>query len=166
MNDPRPSRRSELIGTVLESVTVLARELMAGREPPFGRRLSRNQVEALFILAHSAEPVIPKHLASDLGVTAGAITQLIEGLASLGMVDSTAHPHDARSRVLQLTPSARATIDRFEREAVERMAYRFDGLTDEQLAELTATLSSVSTPQPGVITETASVTTPGSSIKG
>ena len=140
-----------MIGTVLESVTVLARELMAGREPPFGRRLSRNQVEALFILAHSAEPVTPKHLAGGLGVTAGAITQLVDGLASLGMVDSTAHPHDGRSRVLRLTPSAGSTIDRFEREAVERMAYRFDGLTDEQLADLTATLSSVSTPLGRVI---------------
>lgn len=150
MTMPRSSGRSELISTVLESVTVLARELMARREPPFGRRMSRNQIEALFILAHSADPVTPKHLAGDLAVTAGAITQLVDGLAGLGLVDSTAHPHDARSRVLRLTPLARSTIDRFEREAVERMAYRFDGLTDEQLAELTATLSSVSTPHPRV----------------
>lgn len=144
MTSPRPPLRSELIGSVLESVTALSRELMAGREPPFGRRLTRNQVETLFVLAHSAEPVTPKHLASGLGVTAGAITQLVDGLTGQGLVESVAHPSDARSRVLRLTDSAQATVDRFERAAVERMANRFDGLDDEQLRALAASLAAVS----------------------
>jgi DNA-binding MarR family transcriptional regulator len=137
-----------MISAVLESVAVVARELMAGREPPFGRRMTRNQVDVLFILAHSAEAVTPGHLADGLGVTPGAITQLVDRLASLGLVDSTAHPHDARSRVLRLTPAARSAVDRFEGEAVRRMAHRFDGLTDEQLAPLAAWLSSVSRASP------------------
>jgi DNA-binding MarR family transcriptional regulator len=139
-----PPLRSELIGSVLESVTALGRELTAGREPPFGRRLTRNQVETLFVLAHSAEPVTPKHLASELGVTAGAITQLVEGLISQHLVESVTHPHDARSRVLRLTSSAQATVDRFEREAVERMAHRFDELDDASLTALAVSLAAVS----------------------
>jgi len=143
MTSPRRPLRSDLIGSVLESVTALARELTAGREPPFGRRLTRNQVETLFVLAHSAEPVTPKHLASGLGVTAGAVTQLVDGLVSQRLVESVAHPGDARSRVLRLTDSAQATVDRFEREAVERTAHRFDGLDDEQLRELATSLAAV-----------------------
>ena len=144
MTPPRRPLRSELIGSVLESVTALSRELMAGREPPFGRRLTRNQVETLFVLAHSAEPVTPKHLASGLGVTAGAITQLVDGLISQDLVESVAHPRDARSRVLRLTESAQATVDRFERAAVERLGHRFDCLDDEQLRALAASLAAVS----------------------
>jgi DNA-binding MarR family transcriptional regulator len=148
MTSPRPPLRSELIGSVLESVTALRRELTAGREPPFGRRLTRNQVETLFVLAHSAEPVTPTHLASRLGITAGAVTQLVDGLASQGLVESVAHPRDARSRMLRLTDSAQTTVQSFERDAVERLTYRFDGLDDEQLRTLAATLSAVAGRRP------------------
>jgi DNA-binding MarR family transcriptional regulator len=135
------------------AITVAA--LTPGR-PWLDGRCNRSQqsisweraVDVLFILAHSAEPVTPGHLVDGLGVTPGAITQLVDGLASLGLVDSTAHPHDARSRVLRLTPAARSAVDRFEGEAVRRMAHRFDGLTDEQLAALAASLSSVSRASP------------------
>jgi DNA-binding MarR family transcriptional regulator len=149
MSSPRPPLRSELIGSVLESVTALSRELMAGREPPFGRRLTRNQMETLFVLAHSAEPVTPTHLASGLGVTAGAITQLVDALISQDLVESMAHPSDARSRVLRLTDAAQATVDRFEGAAVERLAPRFDGLGDEQLRALAASLAAVAARRSG-----------------
>ncbi len=139
----RPTARDELIGSVLESVTALARELTAGREPPFGRRLTRNQMETLFVLAHSAWPVTPKRLAATLGITAGAVTQLVDVLADQGLVESVAHPSDARSRVLRLTESAQSTVDRFEREAVERMAPRFAELDDDQLGSLAALLASL-----------------------
>lgn len=135
--------RTELIGSILESVTVLGRELTAGREPPFGRRMTRNQVETLFVLAHGAEPVTPKQLATELGVTAGAVTQLVDGLTRENLVESVVHPRDARSRVLRLTDSARDTVLRFERAAVQRMASRFDRLDDEQLTALAAFLGIV-----------------------
>jgi DNA-binding MarR family transcriptional regulator len=149
MTSPRLPPRSELIGSVLESVTALSRELTAGREPPFGRKLTRNQVETLFVLAHSAEPVTPKHLAGGLGVTPGAITQLVDGLISQDLVESVAHPSDARSRVLRLTDMAQTTVDRFERAAVERMAHRFDRLDDEQLRALAVSLAAVAALRPG-----------------
>ena len=142
------STRPALISAVLEAVAMVARELMTGREPPFGRRMTRNQVDVLFILAHSAEPVTPTHLADGLGVTPGAVTQLVDGLAGLGLVNSTTHPHDARSRVIRLTPAARSAVDDFEWQAVQRMAHRFDELTDEQLSVLAASLSSVSRASP------------------
>jgi len=60
------------------------------------------------------------------------------------LVESVAHPHDARSRVLRLTDMARDTVGRFEGEAVQRMAGRFDRLDDEQLTALAASLATVS----------------------
>jgi DNA-binding MarR family transcriptional regulator len=146
MTPPRPTDRSQLIGSILESLTVLGRELTAGREPPFGRRMTRNQMETLFVLAHRAEPVTPKQLAAELGVTPGAVTQLVDGLMREELVESVTHPHDARSRVLRLTDPARDTVSRFERDAVQRMASRFDGLDDEQLTALAASLATVSAP--------------------
>ena len=142
MTSSSRSPRSELIGSVLMSVTALSREVTADREPPFGPRLTRNQVETLFVLAHSVEPVTPKRLANWLGITAGAITQLVDGLTSQGLVESGPHADDARSRVLRLTASAQSTVDRFERAAIERMAQRFDGLDDDQLKVLAVLLAS------------------------
>jgi DNA-binding MarR family transcriptional regulator len=140
---PRRSRtRAELIGSVLESVTVLGRELAAGREPPFaGRRLSRNQLEAMFVLAHSLEPVTPGRLATNLGVTAGAVTQLVDALRAAGLVESAVHPADARCRVLRLTSSAQATVQAFESRAADRMSPWFDSLADGELTTVATLLS-------------------------
>jgi len=130
--------RTQLIGTVLAQVAGLGRELTRARTTPFGDdlRLSRSQLDALFVLAHSTAPATPGSLATALGVTPGAVTQLVDGLRTHGLVETLPHPADGRARIVRLTPGARESVDGFEHAAVERMAPRFSRLSTAQLQQL------------------------------
>jgi len=135
-------QRQPHIAEVLTGVAGLARRIAVARQAPFqARRLSRNQVEALFVLAHSRPPVTPGSLVAALGVTAGAVSQLLDSLRTQGLVEVAAHPQDGRSRLLRLTDSARAEIDTFEKQVVADLAPIFDELTTSQLRQLAALLS-------------------------
>ncbi|GAA1519011.1 DNA-binding MarR family transcriptional regulator [Agromyces terreus] len=126
--------RAARVASVLESMTLLSRAVTAGRRTPFGdHELSRTQLQALFTLAHRRGPVTPSILASTLGVTPGAVTQLIDGLKAAGLVETDANPDDARSRILRMTDAAATEVDRFERSVIERMRPRFDLLDDGEL---------------------------------
>lgn len=137
--------RAMLIAAVLESVAGLGRELTAAHATPFGDvHLGRTQLDALFVLAHATELVTPGSLAAALTVTPGAVTQLVDGLRSHGLVETTLHPDDGRARVIRLTGDARDQVDRFERAAAERLAPRFDPLDDDELRMLSDLLERAS----------------------
>lgn len=138
------TNREESVANIVESIATLGREMIASGSAPFAAaevRLNRRQLDALFLIAHHPQPVSPGVLADLLGVTAGAVTQLVDGLREAGLVEQTVHPHDARSRILGLTDSARATVDAFEGQVVDRMAPRFAGLTDRELQRLAELLA-------------------------
>jgi len=135
-------KRQPLIAEVLTGVAALARRIAVARQAPFqARRLNRTQVEALFVLAHSRPPVTPGSLVAALGVTGGAVSQVLDSLRTQGLVEVAAHPHDGRSRLLRLTDSARAEIDTFERQIVADLEPLFDVLTTSQLGLLASLLS-------------------------
>lgn len=135
-------QRRKLLGEVLESVTAWSRLLGSTRSASFrGRKLSRSQLEALFLIAHRPPPVTPSSLARDLGLTAGAVTQLLDGLRHAGLVDQRPHPGDARSRVLTLTQDAGRQVSVYEDAAVAGLAGRFAGLDDAELATLSRLLA-------------------------
>ncbi|WP_232499608.1 MarR family winged helix-turn-helix transcriptional regulator [Agromyces humatus] len=129
---------------MLESVTLLGQTIAAGPRVPFrGRDLTRTQMQALFTLAHDRQRVTPGRLATVLGVTAGAVTQLIDGLRGQGLVDTEPNPDDARSRVIRLTADAAGEVEQFERAAVERLLPRFASVSDDELIALARTLSRI-----------------------
>lgn len=93
-------------------------------------------MDILYVVAHHPGPVTPSRLAAVLGVTPGAVTQLVDALQADALLSREAHPNDARSCVLRLTPSARAEITASEQQVVADFAPRFAALTDRQLATL------------------------------
>lgn len=130
------------ISAALEMFAVWARRLDSQASFPFGdMQLTRSQVEALFLVTHGQQPVTPGRVAEALGVTPGAVTQLMAGLVSAGLVEQRRDSHDARRRVLVLSPAARTEFEDFERQLLQRLAPAFDNLDDtelETLAELLA----------------------------
>lgn len=99
--------RSEKVAAILEHIAALGRTLADETSRPFGEvRLSRSQADALFLLAHAKDLVTPGRLAEHLGITAGAVTQLVDQLRGLALVEQSPHPTDGRTRVLTLTPEA------------------------------------------------------------
>jgi DNA-binding MarR family transcriptional regulator len=139
--------RDQHVERILTAVVGLNRHLTMARQVPFhGWRLRRSHIDALFVLAHRRQPVTPGSLASALGVTPGAVTQLLETLASAGLVESDLNPHDGRSRILNLSERTRADIAAFEHQVVAELTPQFDTLTDNQLATLADLLSRLEIP--------------------
>jgi DNA-binding MarR family transcriptional regulator len=135
-------RRLAAIGRALEVFVMWSRVLDSRRTFPFGElNLSRSQVEVLFLVAHSEPPVTPGRLAEALGVTRGAVTQLVAGLVSAGLVEQRTDPADARRRVLALSAASSDRVAAFEQDVVRRLAPRFDRLDDAELETLAGLLA-------------------------
>ncbi|WP_051427496.1 MarR family transcriptional regulator [Arthrobacter sp. H20] len=136
--------RTHQIRTILAQVVRLSRMVAAPRSTPFGdTALTRTQLDILFVLAHSDEPVTPGRLADILQVTPGAITQTVEQLRSVGLVDQTALASDGRSRLLRLTDTAAERVDAFETAKVVGAAQWFGELSNDELTDIAALLSKV-----------------------
>jgi len=134
--------RLEQVGRALECMVVWARLLDSHRGFPFGElQLTRAQLEALFFVAHSPRPATPTALAKALGVTGGAVTQLLAGLIDAGLVVQERDPADGRRRTLALSPDSYARVAGFERDLSLRMTERFSALTDDELETMVRLLS-------------------------
>ncbi len=136
MAAPSSSPRERALGTVLEGVVTLARAVSGSPHPFDGIRLSRSQVDALYLLAHASGEVTSGRLATALGLTPGAVTQLVDRLRSLGLAQSAPRPGDARVRVVTLTADAQRRIGAFELGIVRTVAPRFADLDDDDVATL------------------------------
>ena len=64
--------------------------------------LSNSAVLAMSHL-HLRGPLTPRALATDLALTTGSITALVDRLCAVGYAERNAHPHDRRSLLVQLT---------------------------------------------------------------
>lgn len=129
--------REQDVERILASLAAWSRVLGDARTRPFGDvQLNRTQVDALFLVAHGRSPVTPGDLARALGITAGAVTQLIDGLHAADLVVRTADPADARRRVITLTPTASRRLRAFERRTVRDLASRFADLSTGDLSQL------------------------------
>lgn len=141
MND---RARAAGVAGIVESVVLIGRSLAAARRVPFADvSLTATQLDALFLLAHAATPMTPGGLATRLGVTRGAVTQLVEGLRGQGLVTQITRPDDARSRLIVLTEHAAATVRDFEQEMVESIAPAFARLSDAEIAQVHSLLGKV-----------------------
>ncbi|MCA0294809.1 MAG: MarR family transcriptional regulator [Actinobacteria bacterium] len=139
------ANRQALLGRTIEELVTWARRLDSHRRFPFGDLdVSRSQVEVLFLVAHSDPPMTPGRLAAELGVTPGAVTQLVAGLVAAGLVEQQRDEADARRRVLALTAGSRARVQSFELDVVRELAPRFADLDEAELETLAGLLARTS----------------------
>lgn len=136
--------REESVGAVLAEVVALSRSIGSARRTPFeGIELTTSQLSVLFLLSRATEAVTPGEVASSLGITRGAVTQLVDGLRAAALVESMPNPNDRRSRILRLTGAARTRVVDFERGVVRRLMPSFDALSDRELDRLAELLGRV-----------------------
>ena len=136
------SGRATLIGGAIEAIVMWSRVMDSHRMIPFGElNLSRAQLEVLFHIAHSPSPATPGAIAGRLGITAGAVTQLVAGLVELGLVRQDRDTVDGRRRLLVLEPSAQQQVAGFEQAIIDDLSPRFAGLSDAELVTLTGLLA-------------------------
>lgn len=135
--------RQQGLARVLAAIGTVNREFTARGSYPFqGRALGRSQLDLLFVLSQAGGTgtgsggVGVGGLAAALGVTSGAVTQLVDALRSDGLVTSEVNPADRRGRIIRLTADAAVEVDAFQREYAVALAPRFDALTTADVAEL------------------------------
>lgn len=97
--------------------------------------LSRAQQELVAVLARQPEGMAAGVLAASLGVSNGAVTQLVDSLAEKGVVTRRAHPDDRRSIMVILTQPSPGAQD-FETAYAVHIGPLFDDLSDRELDEL------------------------------
>ena len=114
------SGRDTPTGGAIAAIVMWPRVTASHRMIPFGElNLSRAQLEVLFYIAHSPSPATPGAIAGRLGVTAGAVTQLVAGLVELGLVRQDRDTVDGRRRLLVLEPTAQQQVAGFEQAIID-----------------------------------------------
>jgi MarR family transcriptional regulator, lower aerobic nicotinate degradation pathway regulator len=99
----------------------------------FARKLASRDVTvaewALMRVLYAREPCAPSHLASEMGLTRGAITKLADRLIAKALVAREASRDDRRAQTLRLTekgagfvPELAALADENERECFGRLS--------------------------------------------
>ena len=106
------------------------------------RGLSSSRTTVLWVLRRIG-PSPQKTLAEGLGVTARAITGLVDGLASAGLVTREPHPTDRRATMVTLTETGTAMVETLEGEQREFGRQLFGEMPRERFDGLVAGLDDV-----------------------
>lgn len=81
---------------------------------------------------YGKDPMPPSRLASDLGMTRGAITKLADRLIGKSLVVRKANRDDGRAQTLDLTPRGRKLVPELAAVADQNDAEFFDHLTSDE----------------------------------
>ena len=95
-------------------------------------RVSPQRIHLLAHLRTHPEPPIMRQLCHDMGTTPRAVTALVDGLESEGMVRRVAHPSDRRATVVELTDAGRQCLDGSWSDHMDGAAELFEDLTSEE----------------------------------
>jgi DNA-binding MarR family transcriptional regulator len=125
---PVSDERITLMGLLVETHAHLTRVLGAELEQACGMPLT--WFDVLIRLARSPEQHLTMtQLASEVSITSGGITRLVDRIAEAGFVERQDCPSDRRSVHVALTPAGRTKME-------EAVAVHVDGLDRHLLAPL------------------------------
>lgn len=128
--------RDELFQAVFTSADHVHRrwtDYILERLSPEG--LSLNQLAALYKIQNDA-PIPSRDLARHLMVTAGAVTQIVDGLQAAGLVQRHADPKDRRVVNIALTDKGVELVGRIDAERKSVLVDVFAGFSDSELTAL------------------------------
>lgn len=111
----------------------------AGEDP-----LASSQWLALFLISRQ-EGIGIKELASQLGISSSAATQLVDGLVAKGMLLRQPSLDDRRALRLSLPEESRQKIEALKVQRLERFCVVFSPLDDEEFQTLVGLLDKVVT---------------------
>jgi len=136
--------RRELLQTLAEKMAAIMRRVHSGQGFRFSDfTLRPPQVRILFYIARGNEDVAVKDLAETMGVTPGAVTQLVDGLVDMALVRREADTRDRRVVRIKLTDLAVSKLAEFRKNYLTATSQVFDVLTDEEIRELVGLLEKV-----------------------
>lgn len=128
-------------------MTTLTRVFAARGTHPFkDRALGRREMDVMFFVSQSGTMTV-RRLAEALGVTSGAISQVLPKLERIGLIAVDVDPLDRRHRLVRATESAAAEVTAFQDEYVRTLLPEFHPLSDSELVELDRLLAKVHSAQ-------------------
>lgn len=126
--------RQEAVTSVVAKLERVGRAITANRRLQLADLgLDTTGYHLLATLAQAGTPRPAGHLALELGLTGGALTQRVDRLEAEGLVQRTRHPPDRRGVLLSLTASGRRSADRAV-EVVAQADAAFGAVLDEEAA--------------------------------
>lgn len=113
------SKQSSVVGTPIEQATrVFFTKIMAGLARTLrDEELTIAQIAALH-LVDQARAMRMTELSEAVGLSPSAASRMIETLVQRDLLERTEDPNDRRARMLSLTTSGRAFLDRISEERV------------------------------------------------
>jgi len=135
--------RNNHIVNILESIGCLTREFNANYDYPFvGYSLNKPQIEVLFILSQS-QPLAIKQMSQKLNITSGGVTQIINSLEELKLVEKSGIYEDKRVRQVRLSHNAELEVKTFQERYIDSVGKPFSKLTMNEVIQLDTLLTKV-----------------------
>ncbi|MEO6761542.1 MAG: MarR family transcriptional regulator [Candidatus Saccharimonadales bacterium] len=129
-------KKDELFERLYDSLNATKR-IMHGRTHALAGNcpINRTQMELMFTLKH-LQPTSAKRLATEMHLTPGAISQLIEGLVELKLVSRQTGLADRRTQSLKMSASGLQKMHEIEMRRHDLMKHVMQGMTIEELEVL------------------------------
>ncbi len=140
-----PENRKQQLILFVRELRALYRHLYntrPGDQPATkGAALTRSQNELLSVVAKCDGGITTTHLAKELHVSNGAVTQTVDGLVSKGLLSRQENPSDRRSTLICLDrPLQPASFEEFY---VDHISPLFADLSDTEIRQLIALLEKI-----------------------
>lgn len=128
--------REKCLESLMGKLSQIMKSMQAVSDFPFGDfYLSRSQFMILFFIAPRKNGATVKDLAKFIGVTPGAVTQLIDILVDKNLVVREGDRQDRRIISIRLTSGAKKQFQRFKKEYFKNISCAFDGLSTAELGQ-------------------------------
>ena len=112
--------RQDILQQVIENIAMMYKLMGSSRDQFLASHgISKPQLEVLTIL--SEKPLRIKCLASKLHVTSSAVTQIVNNLSVMGLLQRTASPTDNRSVVVCLSIYGQTRFRKIKQAYIERI---------------------------------------------
>ena len=128
--------RQETLQSIFETLENLRRSTRRVQHHRHFHALEGVRFDLLWRLAHNKEGISVKELAASMNMTSGAVTQMLDALATKGLIERTEGSPDRRVVLVKLAPDAKARFRRLRHSHFENMATIFDPLSDKEMEQL------------------------------
>jgi DNA-binding MarR family transcriptional regulator len=133
----KPASRELALAVALHHLDVEHRRIRVHFAESLG--LSASEFNALMIISDTVQ-IKPTDLASELGLTAGSMTALIDRLETLGLVARHANPADRRSLLITLSPGGETAKNHVYAHYLDAVS---QALTDDPTIDNPATIQAL-----------------------
>lgn len=128
--------RQRLLKALIQNFSQIFRDMHKEQKFPFGNLvLTRQQMMIMFFINEKGRAVSAKEVAEFLHVTAGAITQFVDGLVKNKLVERKENSADRRSLDIDLTKKTKREFDYLKSDSIKKITMAFSKLSNGELEQ-------------------------------